>query len=298
MSQALVTVVIPTLCATKRAMELQRAIASVNAQEDVAVQTLVVVNGQWFEQELLAKVKSTPGVTVLMLAMPGISTARLHGRQHVQTPYFLFLDDDDELYPSALREMLATFQASDRDTGLVVADAYNDYRCSNYGFVPSSQHIERDPMGALLEQNWLIAQAALFKTALAPMHLFDIRTDSNECTMIAFNLALENIKVRVNEKVLALIHDNMDSESKTEHFIVQETKVIRWMLRHHVPSATRARLRRKLAAAFHNNSVYYLQRRMFWKSLVAHLKSMLVPGGDSYALYGRHIVLGLVRGHR
>ena len=298
MSSAQVTVIIPTLCGSKRAMELIRAIASVHAQEDVVAETLVVVNGDRFEPTLLEKIRNTTGVTVLMLSTPGISNARLNGRKHVKTPYFLFLDDDDEIYPHALKELLGTFGSSSSDIGLVISDAYNDLRCRNYGFHPSAAEIERDPLGTLLWQNWLIVQSALFKTALAPVHLFDIQTASNECTMIAFNLTLENIKVKVNEKVLAVIHDKMDSESKTEHFITQETEVIQWMLVKKVPSKIKMILRRKLAAAFHNNSVYFLERGMFRKALVAHIKSLLITGGDRYALYGRHIFYSFVKSLR
>jgi glycosyltransferase involved in cell wall biosynthesis len=294
MVSAQVTVIIPTLCGSKRAMELVRAIASVNAQQNVAVETLVVVNGHWFEPSLLQTVTDTQGVSVLMLDTPGISHARLQGRKRVTTPYFLFLDDDDELYPHALVTLLATFDASDSDTGLVVADAYNDYRCGNYGFYPSPAEIERDPLDALLGKNWLIAQSALFKTARAPVHLFDIQTVSNECTMIAFNLAREGIKVRVNEKVLAVVHDKVDSESKSEHFITQETRVIQWMLTQHVPPAIQTKLRRKLASAFHSNSVFYLDKKMFRKAVVAHVRSLLIPDGDNYALYGRHILVAIL----
>ncbi len=295
MSLAQVTVIIPTLCGTKRAMELQRAIASVRAQQDVVVDTLVVVNGTWFEPALLQSVTDTEGVTVLMLASPGISKARLHGRMHVNTPYFLFLDDDDELYPHALQALLHTFNTSDDDTGLVVADAYNDYRNRNYGFLPSAEAIEHDPLDALLEQNWLIAQSALFKTARAPAAFFDIDTASNECTMIAFNLARASTKVRVNRQVLALIHDQADSESKTEHFITQEPLVVRWMLAQPVSSGIRSKLHRKLASAYHNNSAYYLERKMFRKAVVAHIRSMLVPSGKRYALYGRHIAYAIFK---
>lgn len=298
MASTRVTVIIPTLCGIKRAMELTRAINSVNAQQGVAVQTLVVVNGNWFEPDLLKTVTATEGVMVLMLASPGISRARLHGRKHVTTPYFLFLDDDDELYPHALHTLLQTFDYSDEDTGLVVADAYNDYRNRNYGFFPSAEAIEQDPMDALLKQNWLIAQSALFKTERAPVHFFDIDTSSNECTMIAFNLALANTKVRVNRQVLAVIHDKADSESKTEHFITQEPLVVRWMLTQPVSADIRAKLRRKLASAHHNNSAYYLERNMLRKALVAHVKSILIPGGDPYALYVRHIVYAFLKNKR
>lgn len=297
MSTSQVTVIIPTLCAPKRAMELVRAIESVNNQRGVVpAQTLVVVNGHWADPVLLEKVTNLPGVKVLQIAEAGISIARLHGRRKVETPYFLFLDDDDELYPNALEELLATFAASDSDTGLVIADAFNDYRNCKYGFDPSAAAIERDPLSTLLDQNWLIVQSALFKTALAPAHLFDLETKSNECTMIAFNLALEKIKVRVNENALALIHDKPDSESKTEHFITQESDVVKWMLTRDVPPEIKAKLRRKLAATFHNNSTYYLERRLFRKAMLAHVRSLLVPGGDPYFLYGRHILLGMLKG--
>lgn len=277
-------------------MELRRSMKSISGQVGVVALTCVVVNGNRVDSELLEEISGLPNVLVLRIDTAGISIARLEGRRSVETPYFLFLDDDDELCPNALGELLSTFNANDSDTGLVIADAYNDYRQSNYGFVPSASAIEQDPLSTLLDQNWFIAQSALFKTELVPEYLFDIHTKSNECTMIAFNLALLNIKIRVNQQVLAIIHDKPDSESKTEHFITEETAVVRWMLSNNaIPIMVRRKLRRKLAACLHNNSIYYLERRRFGKSIWAHFTSLLVPGGARYFLYGRHILRGMVK---
>ena len=291
-----VSIVIPTLCATKRAVELVRAIESVHRQVGVPpAQVIVVVNGRWFDPALVERVAGMACVKVFRIVEAGISVARLHGREQVDTPYFLMLDDDDELLPNALEQLLGTFEASDADTGVVVADAYNDLRQGNYGFFPSVEAIERDPLNTLLEQNWLIAQSALFRTALIPPRHFDIRTQSNECTMIAFNVAVDRIKVKVNENVLAIIHDKLDSESKMEHFATQETTVVQWMLTKKVPSDVRSKLRRKLAATFHNNSMYFLRHRRYREAVVAHIRSMLVRGGDPYFLYGRHILNAMLK---
>ena len=285
-----VTVIIPTLCCAKRSEELVRAIRSVTEQQGVEIIVLVVVNGSLFDPELLGKVSDTKGVKVLSLEVAGISNARFRGRQYVDTPYFLFLDDDDELYPFALHDLLGKFSLSESDVGLVIADAYNDYRSKNYGFYPSCSEIELHPLAALLDENWLIVQSTLFKTEVVPSRIFDIKTNSNECTMIAFNIALENIKIKVLDKVICVIHDKEDSESKTEHFITNEPYVIKWMLTKDVPREIKIKLHRKLAAAFHNNSMYYLKRNVFLAAFVNHVKSMLISAGDSYFLYGRHIL--------
>lgn len=294
MAEAEVTVIIPTLCGAERSMELLRAIASIKSQLDVVVKILIVVNGNRYDEELLKKIISTQGVTVLFLETAGIARARHYGREHVETPYFSFLDDDDELYPYSIREQLLTFNSSDSNTGLVVADAYSVYNNRNFGWVATREEIERNPLSALLKANWLIIQSALFKSSLVPAQLFDIKIQSNECTILAFNLALANVKVRVNEKALSIIHDSAVSESKSENFITKETDAIKYIMAMDLPSDIRSGLKYKLSSAFHNNSVYYLRKNFILKSFSSHLRSLFLPSGMRYLAYTRHILFGWI----
>lgn len=295
MSEAEVTVIIPTLCGTVRSNELLRAIASIKSQLDVVVDILVVVNGNKYDDELLKIIIGIQGVTVLLLEAAGIAGARYYGRKNVLTPYFSFLDDDDELYPYSIREQLLTFNSSDSNTGLVIADAYSVYNNCNFGWVATPEEIEQDPLSALLKSNWLIIQSALFKSSQVPVRLFDIKTRSNECTVLAFALSLANVKVRVNDKALSIIHDSAVSESKSEYFITKETDAIKCIMAMNLPGNIRAGLKYKLSSAFHNNSVYYLRRSLIFKSLASHFRSLFLPGGMRYIAYTRHILFEWIK---
>jgi glycosyltransferase involved in cell wall biosynthesis len=289
-----VTVVIPTLCGTERSEQLLRAIASIKAQIDVSVAILVVINGNRFDHNLLTKVKNY-GVGILILEKAGISSARLLGRQNITSPYFMFLDDDDELYPYSTKELLQSFNSSNSDIGIVIADAYSCQRQRNFGFVSTPEEIESNPLKALLKENWLIIQSALFKTESVPAFLFDIETTSNECTLLAFRLANHNIKVKVNTKPLAIIHDSPNSESKSEHFITKEPDVIKTIIKMDLPKDITSELKQKLSKSFHNNSTYYLNRGLIFKAIHAHINSLILPGGFKYLLYTRHLLTAIFK---
>ena len=288
-----VTVVIPTMCGGERAVEIQRAISSAKNQTKVTVDILIVVNGIRYDATLLQQIRTMDYVRVIQLDAPGISNARHHGRLYVQAPYFLMPDGDDELEPHALATMIEIFRRSPDSVGLVLADAHNTGYCSTYGFKPSPAEIERDPLSALIEQNWLILQSTLFKTQRVASELFDVDTRSNECTFIAFKICLAAVKVRVQEGTVAIIHNNAGkpSESKSDHFIIEEPQTIQQLLNMPVPRHIKKKLKAKLSRAHHAISAYYLRKGHIWQATKSHCLSLFLPGGQKNLLYTRHLIV-------
>lgn len=251
-----------------------------------------MVNGPWFDPETLASCERRPGVRVVRIPTPGISGARLEGRRQVRTPYFLMLDDDDELHPNAIRALIDVLKASTASVGVALGDAFNTGRGTRYGFVPSIERIESNSLDALMHQNWLILQATLFRSSRVGPDFFDIQTVSNECTLIAFKLALAGVGVKVLDQAVATIHysPEVPSESKTEHFITREPEALAQVLAWNVPKETARALKRKIGAAQHFNAEWFLRRGKLSRAWVAHWASLSSPGGWRYLAFTRRLI--------
>lgn len=295
MSNEQVTVIIPTLCNRERSFELNRAIESVRKQQNINVAIIVVVNGNKADLSLLATIKGLRDVVVLQIEQPNVSIARYTGLLHSSTPYFLFLDDDDELYPNAIERMLAKFNSSEHEIGLVISDAYNEGYNRNIGFISDPAIIESCPLEALVTENWLVIQATLFKRAIVPDNLFDLEAKYNECTLLAFKIALSNIKISILNEPLVRIHNTPNSASKSNDFLVSDIEIINFILSMNLPDLIRKKMRRKLANAYHNISVYYLDNNKIMPSFITHLQSLIYPGGRQYLSYTRHIFLKAIK---
>ena len=100
-----VTVVIPT---HQRRELVQRAIGSVLAQREVAVDVVVVVEASTDGTAETLRAITDPRVRMIYHPVArGVSAARNAGLAHTQTPWVAFLDDDDFFAPSRLADGLA-----------------------------------------------------------------------------------------------------------------------------------------------------------------------------------------------
>src|SRR5262245_24830754 len=119
-----ITTIIPTLCEASRARSLLCAIDSVLAASSSPVRLIIVVNGQRFDPELVANLRGRVDIEVVQVAEGSLTRAHLTGRQQVLTPYFSFLDDDDEYLPGAL-DLRRRALEQDPDADLVVTNGYH-----------------------------------------------------------------------------------------------------------------------------------------------------------------------------
>ena len=118
-----VTTIIPTMAEEKRRHSLLRAIESIIAASVDPVQILVVVNGSRRSPEVLGKLRELDSVSILSLETGSLPLAILAGRRAVQTPYFCFLDDDDEYLPHAIDLRLAPMRSNEK-LDFVVSNGY------------------------------------------------------------------------------------------------------------------------------------------------------------------------------
>ena len=84
------------------------------AQEGCKIRLIVIVNGAAFDEPLLEEMSSDHRLEVHYLAEANVAAAQRFGRSLVETPYFAFLDDDDEYLPNALRLRLQPMLEDER----------------------------------------------------------------------------------------------------------------------------------------------------------------------------------------
>jgi hypothetical protein len=188
-----VSIVIPTSAASGRRAMLDRAIASVDAQ-DCPTEIVVVPNGAAVDAQTLRDLEADRRVTrVLRLDEANVSVARYAGLGVATGEYFGFLDDDDELLPGALSTRLALF-GPDRDvvaTNGYVVEAGRDEAI----LVP----LNLAPNAALdlsfLEFNWFQSLASLFRTSTVPRNLFDMRLRYFEWSHLFFRLLEAGVRI-------------------------------------------------------------------------------------------------------
>src|SRR5262245_55327336 len=92
-----ITVIIPTTCEKQREAQLLAAIESIKAQSGIAAKILLVVNGSRFDAPLLAQLRERDDVCVEYREVGSLPLALEYGCTRVDTEFFCFLDDDDEL---------------------------------------------------------------------------------------------------------------------------------------------------------------------------------------------------------
>lgn len=283
-----VTVIMPTVADIARRETIARALGSIIAQEGVAVVPLVVVNGNRFDRELLAQLKARKDLRFHYREEPGLVGALRTGRELVDTPFYSFLDDDDEYLPHALRSRMAVMRSRE-DVDVVVG---NGYRMRDGKRSASAWNIEEakiDPIKALLANNWLTSCGGLYRSArIGPEYFSDIPSYA-EWTYLAYKLCLTRTLAFLNYPGY-IINFTPGSLSGTTAYGMSQVNVLRQVLQLSMPPGIRSLVRAKYGAALHDMAAYHLavgNRRRAW---ACHLSSLCQPRGARYAAYTRRLI--------
>jgi hypothetical protein len=282
---ASITVIIPTLCSPERHQLLLRAIDSVRQQSGVSPIILVVANGNRVETDVFDRLLPDPAVRVVQITQANLPAAQRLGRMLVRTEAFSFLDDDDVLLPGALRVAVDALFEGDAD--LV---ATNGFRHNSEVVCRDPGRVNRDPIGALLAQNWLASCAGVFRSASIGPEFFDGETAYNEWTLLAFKIANSGRKIRFVDVPTYRISDTPFSAYKTES--VERYQMTLRTLRYlyeHCSIRHRSQVREHLICALHSFSDYQRARFRMADAWACHLRSLLM-GGWRHLPYTRHLV--------
>lgn len=287
MAAADITVIIPTTCEAQRWESLLRAIDSVFRQSEVAVQLLLVVNGQRVDPSHYEALCQMPGLVVVRLA-EGLPMAQRMGRSLVTTPYFSFLDDDDEYLPGGLLARLAPLE-QDSAVDFVASQGVRCLDGVDHPCWPSTAAIHRDPLRALSDTNWLASCGGLFRTRSISIDFFDGRSSYLEWTLLAYKLAISRRMAFVDTPAFR-IHDSSGSLSKSTAYRYGEIVVIQQILQLELPGDVRDSVRIKLGNAHHSLSDFCRRQHLKKDAWRHHVASLMQAGGWRFIPYTRKLL--------
>jgi glycosyltransferase involved in cell wall biosynthesis len=299
-SAAAVTVIVPTVASRARGASLQRAIESIRSQQGVPAVALVVANGPHCDWEILGAAKALDRVRVVYQPEPGLPGALRAGRALVDTPFFAFLDDDDELLPNALACRLAALQA---DPSASLAVTAGDFVSDDGTRVrtPDIASVRVDPVSALIQGNWLASAAGLYRTEQVGEDVFARIPAYLEWTYVAVRLALRNRVAFVEEPTFVCHTGSPDSLSASKSYLRAQPDALRRIMELKPPRAFASALRCKYAAAWHNLSNSELREGNYWLAWRYHFATIARFSGLRYLSYTRHLIFAspqMIRGQR
>ncbi|MBK8961184.1 MAG: glycosyltransferase [Proteobacteria bacterium] len=289
--QPVCTVIICTMAVAERADSLGRAIASVLGQNDTPISVLVVVNGDRYDEKLVADLKRRKDIDVLQIAARSLSDAIAAGRSAVKSPYFGFLDDDDEYLPQAIDLRLAELERHP-DAGVLVT---NGYRCRENFRETVMSHLNlvtEDPLTAIFREPWLASCSGLYRAAVAREELFEKVARYAEWTWLGFVLARAGIEVRTLDRPTFCIYETPKSESKSDEYLDAQISIFNRMLALAPTGEVRRILKNRIRDTWHHRADVALGRGQLASAWRFHLSSLLALGGWRYALFTRYLIPG------
>jgi glycosyltransferase involved in cell wall biosynthesis len=279
---AAVTAIVPTLADMARRASLLRALGSLErAALRARVTITVVVNGQRDSPAVIEDLHAR-NVRLIRIEQASLPAALREGRRTVDTPFFCFLDDDDEYLESAIDRRLAAMARAPA-CALV---ASNGYRCvgdvSSLALSGLAQ-VPRDPLAALLNENWLPSCGGLFRSDAIGTDFFDDIHQYFEWTWLAFRIARAGCDVAVLDEPTFRIHDTAISLSKSPAYLAASVTLCRRMLQEGLSPAQEEIVRDRLCTVLSRRSVALLRQGDLSAAWTCHLQTLRNPGGWRYA---------------
>ena len=154
--------------------------------------------------------------------------------------------------------------------------------------------VERDPVAAMLERNWLLPGSALFRAGTVGEDVFAGTPPFLEWTYIGLLLASRYRIALLPVPTVVHYEGHAFSMDRSRDCALGRPLAFAAMLRLDLPPAVKHRLRRKRGAAWHTASEVARLAGDPGAAWAAHLRSLAAPGGWRYATYTRYL-LGLGR---
>lgn len=292
-----VTVIVPSTAQLSRKMEIRRCIQSIRASSRLPLHIMVVVNGQSYDPGICDWLKSQPDVQFVYVEPGSAPNAVLEGRKLVRTPYFSFLDDDDEYLPGAT-DLKRAELLEHPDADLVVTNAFRLCGTEETVLYSHLREVARQPLLGLFDGNWLHNGNALFRTATVATDYFMNYKPYAEWTWLAFKLTMAGKTVRTLEQPTFRVHVTPGSLSQSDAYLYHFLQLYDSMLAAQPPAMIQRIIRRRIGAALHDYSARALDQAHGVDALRYHLRSLRQPGGLRYLGYTRHIIWHWLRHQR
>lgn len=286
---AAVSIIIPTTCVTARRDMLWRAIRSILDQDWEWIEVIVVVNGSQFDQAVFDELGANSKLRIIHQAQPNVALAQRRGRLEISSPFFGFLDDDDEYLPGAIRSRLEPMLADQSIDAVVTNGVRRTGSQERLNFVEFDSAKE-DPLYALVSCNWLASCGGLFRTASIDEKYFDGQTKYNEWTLLAIRMASDRKNILFLDQPTYRIHVTPGSVSASNEYQMDTASFLEAVLRRPLPSKVRRGIRRKLSATYHDLAEFNRATGRIREARRYHLRSLVLPGGLRYLAYSRKLV--------
>ena len=282
-----ISIIIPTRLDCRRRHEIERALTSIRAQQAVEPHILIAANGPEINDNLAHTLEACADTRLLHLPHADLAGARLAGRRAVTTPFFCFLDDDDELLPGALASRLAPMRAD------ITLDAVagRGWRIDRGIKNPSGRRTGKncDPLAELVDHGWLSSCSALYRSGRLSSAFFSDLPDYFEWTFLAFKLCLTR-RIGFIDTPGHLIHDTPGSLSKSRDYARAQVSTLERILELDLPPPIRSAIRMKYGEALHHLADHYHHENIPAAAWRSHLKSLIQPGGLRFAAYTRKLL--------
>ncbi|PKO90620.1 MAG: hypothetical protein CVU16_10050 [Betaproteobacteria bacterium HGW-Betaproteobacteria-10] len=272
----------------KRGFALFRAIESILLSSCNPVSIVVVVNGTVYSSNILKKLKEHPAVKIIQQREASAPLACLNGRRVVESPYYCFLDDDDEYINGAIDYRLAKIKSDDK-FDFVVTNGFRNFEGFDLIYLNEMSSIAENPMASLFRQNWLTSCGALFCTDKVGVEYFENYHPYVEWTWLAFKLSLDGKKIGVIDQPTFRIYDTAGSASKSETYFYSIFELYNKMLLLNPLPETVEIIRRRMGAWLHENADRCRRNGRLLDAWKSHLSSLVYPGGFRYVFFSRRL---------
>ncbi|GGX49794.1 glycosyltransferase family A protein [Saccharospirillum salsuginis] len=295
-----VNVIIPTLAKAERADSLLHSLDILRHQVNVRAQPIIVINGQQYDPDLSRSLKADPDLKVLEIDTPSVSQARFVGRQHVNTEFFTFLDDDDEFTQDALSLRLLPLK-NDPELDAVVTNGFvrkldNHLLTSIFKSFPSGT---TSPATALVNENWLASCGGLFRTSTIGEQYFKDLKDYFEWTSLAFELA-KHARIHFLDHKTFIVNQTPASLSQSLEYKLEEPELLKSIIGcQSLPKKETDILKLRLSSTYNRLANHFLKDGKMQRSLYYHYKCTVASRhGWTYTPWLRHFVRRLFSGRQ
>ncbi len=262
-TKILATIIIRTLAEEHRFAGLQRAIASIR-QDDQDLENLtisVVVNGKKADKNILRWLNSQK-LDILIIPEASLPLAFLKGISAVRTPYFGFLDDDDEYITGALDIRISAMEIHP-DWDAVVTNGYKCHNGTDTLALTRLRWVTENPLLELFRENWIGSCTSLFRTQSFPEKFFEKIPHYLEWSYIGFKLAFEKKTIGVIDEPTFRINDTPGSASKSQAYQDTHINFYRHVLTHHLPADVVSEVQTRLQDAWALRALYAMHAKQF-----------------------------------
>jgi glycosyltransferase involved in cell wall biosynthesis len=283
-----VTVIIPTAAAYCRFASLKKAIDSIFLATSQDVSIIVAVNGNKQSPVVIAMLESFDRVRIEYFEFSSAPLACREGVRLVSSPYYCFLDDDDEYLPNAIDDRLKKISSND-NFDLVVTNGYRNVAGMDSIYLTEIESITSDPMRALFHQNWLPSCGALFRTDRIGPEYFENPHPYVEWTWLAFNLIISGKNIAVLNEPTYRINETSVSVSKSVEYFNSIYGLYKRMLQCSPQPQTVRLIKSRLADWFHSDAEQKWQQGQMFAAWRSHFQSLTFIGGWRYLTFTRKL---------